>query len=178
MGDAVAGVRAEEQEDRSGRHQRPQPRLGALEAMAQGGASLPRALHQLLGVPRREGQEPHPGLVRQGRRPAADVLRRHLDQVDERSEGEGGRGDGRALRVPHHRGEQDRGRDPPEGHAGDPDRTGGMGNVADRAVRRGESTAAAAAGRRAADRGGGSTAGRDRNGLRERGSGMHPQRST
>ena len=48
LGHAVAGLRAEGQEVRPGRHQRPQRQVAALAALARRRAPLRRALHQLL----------------------------------------------------------------------------------------------------------------------------------
>ena len=48
LGHALAGLRAEGQEVRSGRHQRPQRQVAALAALARRREPLRRALHQLL----------------------------------------------------------------------------------------------------------------------------------
>jgi hypothetical protein len=80
------------------------------------------------------------------------VLRRHLDQLDLRPEGQGGRDDQRHLRLPHDGGERRGPRHPPGGDARDPDDAGRSRDLDDRASGRGPETAAAAPGRFAPDR--------------------------
>ena len=68
----------------------------------------------------RRGQE-GPGVVRRGREPIADGLRRNLDKLDQRSESEGGRGQCGPLRLPRLPTQRRRRPDPSEGDAGHPD---------------------------------------------------------
>ena len=71
------------------------------------------------------------GLVRLRREPAARLLRRHLGDLDLGAEGQGGAGARRPLRVSD-LGAERRGRgDPSQGDAGDPDRAGRVGDLAD-----------------------------------------------
>lgn len=60
-------------------------------------------------------------LVRARRNPPAGLLRRHLDQLDLRPEGQRERDHQRYLRVPHDGGERRGRRHPPQGDARDPD---------------------------------------------------------
>ncbi len=118
---------------RSGRDQRPQRGLTALAALARDREPCGGALHQLRRDRGEAGREPGADLVRPGRQPPARLLRRHLGPLDVGSQGEGGRGDERLVRVPDDRAERRGGRLPPEGHAGDPDHTGRDRQLADRA---------------------------------------------
>ena len=152
LGHAVAGVRAEGPQFRPRRHQRAQRRLAALAALARRREPLRRAVHLVLGERGSARRLAAAGLVRARRKPAAGVLRRHLDALDLGAEGQGGRDDQRPLRLPHDRAERRRRADPSQGDAGDPDHAGRDRPLADRAGEGSAGAAAAAAGRRAAHR--------------------------
>ena len=121
LGHAVAGLRAQRTQLRSGRHQHPQRQVAALAALARRRAPLRRAVHELQRERDLAGWQQAAGLVRVRRDPAARLLRRHLDALDLGPEGQGRRDDERSLRVSDDRTQQGGRRDPSEGDAGHSD---------------------------------------------------------
>ena len=102
---------------RSRRHQYPQRQIPALAALARRREPLRRAFHQLLRERDAAGRHQASGLVRLRRDAAARLLRRHLDALDLRPEGEGRRDDKRYFRIPDDRTKQGGRRHPPKGDA-------------------------------------------------------------
>ncbi len=92
MGHAVARLRLEGPQLRSRRHQCPQRLFAALAPMAWRPEPLRRAVHKLRRERAPARRLPAAGLVCSRREPASRVLRRHMDPLDIRAEGKGGRG--------------------------------------------------------------------------------------
>ena len=152
LGHAVACLRAEGQEVRSGRHQCPQCEVAALAPMARRRTSrvVPfTSFSENEALP--DGTQP-PVWFALRRDPAARFLRRHLDQLDVGPESEGRRDEQRHLRISDDRAERGRGADPSESHARHSDDAGRDRPLDDRACGGGAEAAAAASRRCPHDR--------------------------
>ena len=145
LGHAVARLRAQGQEDRPGRHQRPQREVAALAALARRrrAAAWCRspASRRTRCCRTARGRRSGSPSTRAGRWPSSPASGRPLDLG---AEGQGGRDHERPLRLPHDRAERGGGCHPPQGHAGDPDHAGGDRGVDDGTGRGGAAAAAAA----------------------------------
>jgi hypothetical protein len=95
-------------------HQHPKRGQHALEAMARDRAPLPGPLHVVQRVRHDRWQEGS-GMVRSGRQPPTAGVRRPLDELDQRPEGQGRRSHDRCLRLPDLQAERRGGTRAPEG---------------------------------------------------------------
>src|ERR1700751_2725942 len=111
----------------------------ALARLAEAGELVSGASGQLRRVrPRAKSgdEEKRPRLVRDRGKPAAVLLRWHLDRVQgrPRHQVEADPGPSPRLRIPHNIAERRRRADPLEGHAGHPDHRGGARRLDARSV--------------------------------------------
>jgi hypothetical protein len=81
------------------------PGLAALASLAGLGESVRGALHVIRGAGAATRRPTPANLVRALAGAAAGLVRRHLDAVDVREEGQGGRGHDRSVRLPDHHAE-------------------------------------------------------------------------